>query len=674
MNIMLKKFNSIYYKYHEIFNACIFFVCIFILLVGFADNEMFVTDEEEIFAKGLAIANGKLLYKDIISQHMPLMYYFSAFFSLIGVHSVFGYRIAFYVLFAFLGTLVFWRYGKLISYMSIVVYEVGYFSLCAYIGYGSCVLSEQIQQFGIIILYFEFLLFLKSNRISLKNAIWISCSIVLSFGSAFVSIFPIAVIFVAVMLRVVSIFKSNEHMRKDLCKDLGMLFAMIIIPWLIYAIYLFATGTIQDAVYWNYSFNREIYSSYMFELGKGNYGSSVFGTFVLGVQNWFAIWIPDNTLLSLFRFSTILGVFTLLYIGLCIKQRNFYLGISTILLIFSCATRGIFQFHALPCVALECVIVALYIDYIMKNQEKKDNKMKYILYMVLTVSSLIVTSKWMNQMGDILNNQPIAQLSEKDSTASYVNRLTNEDEEIGFAGCNYDILVEANRIMANNNPASPWFWEARGTEIVTLLKEKNPRVIIYQGEQEVWGYKIKDYTMDIQEFLYDGYTKISEDLYVRNDYYRDALKILELSSELYPLEESNVGVTYPLANGTIARVEMQDVGSTIQHMTIQFGTHSKTKVSSFLYKFRNTSTGEILAQGRIGGFSIVDNEPTKVIFEEPISCNDEDMYEFMLVAECLTGEEISLYTCSGSDRLRSSLNDDYFSGDFMIHFYGCKYR
>ena len=90
MRVLLnEKFNN------KIIISIVVGVVSFILLMAFWNTEIFISDEEEIFVKGQQIANGQLLYKEIGSQHMPLMYYLSAVMSKMGITTVAGFRLGF---------------------------------------------------------------------------------------------------------------------------------------------------------------------------------------------------------------------------------------------------------------------------------------------------------------------------------------------------------------------------------------------------------------------------------------------------------------------------------------------------------------------------------------------------------------------------------------------------
>lgn len=98
----------------------------FLSLLTYINEPFFDSDEGDIFSVGKCIADGMLLYTEIPSQHMPVMYYISALFSLIGVTTIVGYRLCFYGLIAVIwGTMVF-VYGKEFGWVRVALYPAIY--------------------------------------------------------------------------------------------------------------------------------------------------------------------------------------------------------------------------------------------------------------------------------------------------------------------------------------------------------------------------------------------------------------------------------------------------------------------------------------------------------------------------------------------------------------------
>lgn len=670
MGEITKWCKEIYNKNRVNVRTIVLFLAVFLVLLGYIDNDLFPTDEEEIFAKGLALLKGHFLYKDILSQHMPLMYYLSAFFSVLGVATVTGYRIAFYLLMAFLFAAIYAHYSKFFSEKVFLIYSIGYICVIAYIGMGTCILSEQIQQFGIIILYLEFLIFLKKERINLNSCIWISVAIVLSCATSISSVFSVFVIFLGVVFAAGKfIFEKNDvKYTKYLLKDMARLIGIVLIPWIIYSGYLLATGTFSDAVYWNYSFNREVYSEYLREAGSGSYGSSVIGTYLLGVKNWFSWWKIEENLGELFRIANLLGLTAVLVILEFAKRGKGLIACITFIYIFACSTRGVFTFHGLPCVAIECLLAGIYIS--LRLGEKKIwhsfTNAGVLLKMGIVCVVFVISSNAVMQIQDIWENSGKEELNEADSSF-YLKKLTEENEEIGFAGVNYDYLVEANRSMANKNPSSPWVWEAIGEEIIESFNRKTPRVILYQGEVEVWGYKLKEFAPELDEFIKLNYKNMSicgqESIFVKNNYYEEALKRVGAYVPLTEVYNYDISVSNLLDNDDEILVRFKGFDLPLKGFSIKFGTYDKYSISDFEYKIICEEDNKIIKRGKIRGEEIVNNNYTEIIFEEAVPLNTDFSYELILKPICEVGEEISVYIAEDIFNIESYINGEEIGGD-----------
>lgn len=160
----------------------------FLLMLLYIDQPFFTTDEGDVFLVGSAIAKGQLLYGDVASQHMPVMYYFAAFFALFGVSTVTSFRLCFYGLMACIWGLMYYFYCDKINRKVLAIYPVIYIIMLRYIEMGHAVLSDQFQGLGMAILFFELLAFERTRELKLSNMIMISFAVFISFGSAFTAI------------------------------------------------------------------------------------------------------------------------------------------------------------------------------------------------------------------------------------------------------------------------------------------------------------------------------------------------------------------------------------------------------------------------------------------------------------------------------------------------------
>ena len=177
-----------------------FFLVVFAFYTTFMGEDLF-TDETDNFAVGDIIARGGDVYKVSVSQHMPFSYYISAVITLlVHPHNPYMYRFCLYILLSALWTGMFFHYKKHINPAALVLLPLLYLTELGLYTNGSMMISEHWAGIGHAILLLELLCYAKTNRLHLSNCIWISASILLSFGCVFSSAYSVAFVAAGVFL------------------------------------------------------------------------------------------------------------------------------------------------------------------------------------------------------------------------------------------------------------------------------------------------------------------------------------------------------------------------------------------------------------------------------------------------------------------------------------------
>ena len=500
-------------------------VAAFVMLLAFWDKMLFPSDEEEIFVKGQAIAKGLLLYTDISSQHMPLMYYIAAFFSLVGASSVVSFRVCFYLLQAMLWGLMYVRYSERFGKATLILYPCLYISFMAMIGSGHCVLSEQFQGIGMAILFFELMSFYKTRSLKIGNQLMISLAVLLSFGSAFVSIFAIFIVWLTVFM-----IETRTCIQKKtgilgwlgfLIKKYWLLILIVALPFAVMLIYIASVGSLKDFYSWAYVVNRVVYPKYNLDY-NGKILHSLFG----GIAKYF-----ESLNISVFSVSTISAAFLVLLCVLFLtkqhmQNKDVILTGGLIMLLITSATRGFIYFHGLPAVAVACCMGAVYLSdaYSSIKNDSSIAKRVCIIFCVM-----LIGSKYMTFFPDAFN----VSLSGYERTAegTALDIITDDNERVGFSTLDYNILMEAKVIPASvYGGACIWMWEWGQEQAMEELTSNPPRVFLYNKDIAVWDYPILEYAGDLNDFINDNYTSLEglgyPTLYVRNDYYDEAVRKL----------------------------------------------------------------------------------------------------------------------------------------------------
>ncbi len=507
----------------------VLFLIYFILQLKAINQNYFDSDEFDIFVGGEAIWRGAWLYRDFFSQHMPFSYYISAVFWLLGATSVLLQRIYFYVMFSAIWVFIIKRYSKIVNQKCLIIYPVIFIFLINCYDMGTSILSEHLNAIGAVLLLLEYRMFSlnEKNKISLSSCIIISASILLTFGTTFVSAFLIFAVVLMVIFSEFRIIRTHGIKGKELFNYLRGKYTLLIVccvaPWLLLCIIYLAAGVLDDFYYGAYYLNREIYPAYL-----GGYGDDILSAIYGGVPEIAGYF--GNTLSGLFNNSFEMSNFILL-LSLCIAvgyiiyhivEKDKKEGLLWILMLVESATRGVFNFHSTHFVALIAMICAICFFDTKPAQEKSRktsivNSVKYGLVCILSVVYVSDTSAFFT----------INLSSEKSETAIMLEKILSEDEGVWCCQlANNYVYIESGR-YPYKTLAVPWFWDAYGQQMLDEFGDEPPRVCILNDNLEVWGHNVNDYAPGLISYVNEHYTKYSDMLYIRNDYYNEAVNKIE---------------------------------------------------------------------------------------------------------------------------------------------------
>ncbi len=515
----------------HLLGSLVFSAFIFLMLAAFWNTPIFPSDEAEIYMHGQSIANGKILYKEIASQHMPVMYYIAALFSLLGARTVLGFRIFFFVLTALIYGAIYFFYSKRVSRLGVILFPVIYILTLPGIDYGACILSDQYQGIGMAILFLEFICFIKTHELPIGSCVAISLAILISFGSAFVSIFAIFVMFVTVVAFDLSAVGKNRPECNKTAKAVlikyGRLVGIVLIPLALIAFVILVTGSMKDFYFWAYRVNMDIYPKY------NNYSSSVIQNIFFGFQRFFIYF--DSLNYSALNATVILRIaiifLTLVYLIKISVGRGFLIKLAgSAIFISACATRGLFDFHGTPAVAVFSLCAAMAVGEFLESHPLQKPATTAIAALVAIVVASPYCARVLPNLFKMDYNQCVMAF-QGDISAKYIDAITEDGERIGFSTLDCHIPVLSKTIPASNQGGSvPWFWEAGREQAMQELTEDPPRVFLYYSEHVVWGYKMRDYAPELVEFIESNYSPLGRGtvtVWVLNSYYDEAAAIID---------------------------------------------------------------------------------------------------------------------------------------------------
>lgn len=512
---------------------------LFVMLTVYWRELHFVTDEGDVFELGKAIAWGQLLYRDVLSQHMPFMYYISAVLFLLGADSYVKMRLAFYLLMAAAWGGMYYRYSDRFGKKQMVLYPVLYTVMLSHIYLGHSILSEQMQGIGYVLLLLELLQFAQTRRITVGTGITVSIAVLLTFGTAFVSAFAVAFVLCTVMgMEIVEHIRQKTGFRKAICaifRKYWLLFVIVLAPMAAIAGFYLATGTWDDFIGWSYRINREVYPKY----NSGGYGGNIISGIYHGLPELLRYLTKPELTVSGVACLMLLFLAILFFLLLWRKHRDPVLELGVFAFLVGTATRGVFEFHGLGAVAVLCMMASVSLcELLPKLRESNWRATALIVCGLVFVSSYVELVPGLARIS-LGKDQPVGSLNWA------VETLTQKGERIGNATLHVDVLFEAHTLTVPMGASTPWTWEWQGLENLAAIAPNPPRVFLYNEANDVWGSVVADYAPELDAFLKENYTAFPEydlrELYVRNDYYPEAQQILAAAGmpALYVQQQGN---------------------------------------------------------------------------------------------------------------------------------------
>ncbi len=478
-------------------------ILIFLLLYIFQYGYVF-WDETDYMLSGLYMAQGKTLYMDYITQHMPfpsiLIAIFNKIFNAFAINQL---RLCWYLMLSSTYTFIYFRYhrtiGKLKTFLIPFVHIFISFSL-SHIN-SSFFLADTIQLLGMTILLLEFLNYWKDGEITNQRMILISICIFTSFTSIFASIFNILVIFIGFLIKEI-------QMRKKIRIRRYIKLLWIFIPFILFLIYLIMTESLFPFIDQTYTFNRKIYPYYNVYMTTKNYGQNIFAPFYLGIWNMLKL-IPKaiemigyEKLTSQYLIMLIL-IFSFIYTSIRHFKNE---KVKTIILFFFISflfQRTNNEFHATPGYALITTILIYNLDLklFLKNQIT-------IMAMIITILLLILPYGIHFKYVYIEKEDRISEIDKE------IIEQTKEGENIYMDLYSNPSLYPTykNRNIINKELfVLPWYMEKYQQDQIEELTKYRPKIVVYEekyAKNGVWG--AKNYNIPLQEYFHNYYEKIND--------------------------------------------------------------------------------------------------------------------------------------------------------------------
>ena len=562
------------------------FIVYFIVLLMYKNIQDF-TDEGDVMLGAKMLSEGKLIYIDFPSQHLPFTYFIFAPFAFLGVNSVLGFRISMYFILALIWAGMFLRYHKTVGILPMVLYPLLYIIFMHVPDFtGTTVVSEQIQSQCLVILFLEIIRFYKDKKIDKIGKVLIPLNIVVAIGTAFVSIIPCVSVIVALFYLDIKFYYEKQ---KNLKKYLNHFFKeykwLLIIGFgtvFLFIAYLYFTNSLEEC--WKQAFylNTEIYSKY------NGYSSNPIKTILFAAPRFISR-LPHYFPLS---WDHILYLF--LWIGVVVffykfVKKDILLAIILVGFILLCGNRAFEGMHAIPYYAMAIIAILLVCN---------DLSYKQKAIFLITIGIIFIM-----QCGPFLKNIYKPHIS-NESYYEMIKEIDNNPYSLHI-DINTSQYIRSNTLPNSRFPSMvPWFAEIYEEDYLKDIKEANAKILFYNPYGEVWGHRFKDYLPNVHKYILDNYTYISSyNFWIQKDHVSDAEKVVQTDLAEYSNVYKKV-TPFVLQNNFIEQVIVPE--ENINKIGLKVGTYNRENYS--LIKIRIEEEGKKIYEETISASNLKDND------------------------------------------------------------------
>lgn len=485
---------------------------VFLLYLPYADTNVCVTlgDEWDNICGGTLVADGKVIYRDYVTQHMPLAYYLCAFFSLLGASSVEQMRILFYIVLGLVWAGMYIRYRKSCG-ERIMIWLPFIVTLASKAMVGitaSMVMSDVIQEMCMILLLLEFMAYRQDRKLGWSRCVVVSIGMWGAIGTAFVSVYSVFILGTGFLICEIRGFKAQKCSVKKIVKRyVPLMICVISIPLLGV---LLMIG--QDALYQFYKqaylFNREVYPNYQ------DMGGNILAPFVSGVSAFLTEFLSGmlavaNTGLSAETVTFMLfigGYFFAVVSSLCQAGKTGTIGKTAGYWLFitfyiaNGATRGLGT-HGLAFLGM---LISVTVIEFMNGWGDHPDRWKTGFCVVMAV--FLMQPYFTAVVSGITAEQKT--VSEENQ---YIVEHTEAGEEIFMDMFSFDpvYLIAKERYPVNRATyVLPWYMDWYEAWELEDLREKQPEIVVWNPEHEIWGWTY--YCNELSDYIYENYTRRSD--------------------------------------------------------------------------------------------------------------------------------------------------------------------
>lgn len=593
----------------------VFFCLVLVLYLTMLVDPDFV-DELDVYYGGYNVVKSGDLYQVYLTQHMPFSYYLAALAALLGARTVSWFRIWFYVLMSGLWTGIYIRYRRHLPRLALLALPVIYVVQLRMHSMGTTMISDHWQGIGLVIVLLELLVYADTKKITTGMACMISLGIVLSFGTAFISAYPLLIVFLGVIaIQAVQAVRKERELSALLREDVRLTLVCLC-PFLLLGLWYLVSGNFANAIGGAYELNVSVYSKYL-----GGYGSSPSGTFLAVFPNWLGFqrkgldWLRSGD----WRWALQIWLQTVALLVLAVsllREKKRIAAVVFVLATMMSGVRAFDGFHGAPYMAVTCIPIALCLDgglsfFLEKKNWKRALPATAVLACALalavpyatTVKNLVVVPWLLNGRQYPDSNREILEILTEPGEIVHTDDISYSAHSV----MDYNLRVEEGSLGASN----PWFYEYYGEKEIRRIREDEPRILMYQPDGEIWGYKTDDYAPDLTAYIEEHYTPLGMNLCIRNEDYEGAMEKLRQAgygSKLIGPEYDEYCVLGPLLEtGMIYEQRFTAADRHLTAVQLRIATYLNRNEAGVTVELADAETGKMLAESALAKDEIRDN-------------------------------------------------------------------
>ena len=595
----------------------VFFLFVLGMYLMLLIDQVFV-DELDVFYGGYNIVKSGDLYRFYPTQHMPFSYYIAAVIALFGARTAFQFRVGFYVLLSLGWTGMYIRYRKHFSRLALLCMPVLYLAQLRMHSLGTSMVSDHWQGIGLVIVLMELLLYSRRKRISAGAACMISAGIVLSFGTTFLSAYPLLIVFLGVAAMQVCLIAREKQPAVPILREDGRLVLICLCPFAVLILWYLVTGNLGNAIGGAYDLNVNVYSKYL-----NGFGTSPGSTLIWTIPNWFSYqkkaieYLTTGPRWAVQIFAQTASLIALVWS--LIREKKVIAGITFLLAVIMTGVRAFDGFHGAPYMAVTCIPMAFCLDasisaFVQKRQMRHAVPALISLGFALAmVAPEIPTVTGLYYLPQLLSNPVYAE-----SNQGYLEVLTEPGERIhtGDISVTSGIVMKEGLRLDEYTPAisNPWFYEYYGERELAALKKNRTRIVVYDPDGEIWGYTVREYAPDFVQYVEENYTPVTQDVYVLNEDYpaaRETLRRIGYGTRTAAMPGVKAILGDMMEDGKSLEQRFTADGGTITAVQAALATYIGKNKAGAVATLLDGETGEVLATSALPRQEIKDGVKTR---------------------------------------------------------------